>query len=96
MLKQYICEEGAHPSPKAWSMRTRASQGLEMTRGLRALDALIQDMGSVLSTHVRRLTTTCRSSSKEPCALGSPRGAMHLVDRISHRHIHTTEKNKNK
>lgn len=36
----------------------------ELAQGLRTLSAFHKDLSSILSTHIRKLTTTCNSNSR--------------------------------
>lgn len=60
----------------------------EMSRQLRELASLAEDLGLSSSTHIRKLTTTCNSSSSGDSPL-VPTGPRHASGAQTYMQVHT-------
>ena len=63
---------------------------------MREFTALAEVPGSIPSTHIRQITTTCNSRSRGLMPSGLQGTCLHMVHRNSHRHTYIhTDKNVN-
>lgn len=71
------------------SIRHRNLESEEMAQWLRVLAVLAENQGSVLSTHIRQLTTICNSSTRDLTLPSGLRDYCIHVHKLLHIDMHT-------